>query len=81
MGGKFYFSVPMGFQRIEFNAHRVFSTSYLIELFKGKFEIEEFSYVNDKGDFFENVPLKKEDIDRNFGCFWDCEIFTLKKVS
>ncbi len=27
--GKFYFSVPIGEQRIEFNAHRVFSVKYL----------------------------------------------------
>ena len=27
--GKFYFSVPIGEQRIEFNAHRVFSLKYL----------------------------------------------------
>jgi hypothetical protein len=30
--GIFYFSVPIGPQRIEFNAHRVFSLKYLVEL-------------------------------------------------
>jgi hypothetical protein len=30
--GKFYFSVPIGKQRIEFNAHRVFSIKYLIRI-------------------------------------------------
>ena len=28
--GKFYFSVPIGPQRVEFNAHRVFSLQYLL---------------------------------------------------
>lgn len=28
-GGRFYFSVPIGWQRIEFNAHRVFSLKYI----------------------------------------------------
>ena len=32
--GKFYFSTPIGPQRIEFNAHRVFSVKYLLEKFK-----------------------------------------------
>ena len=29
-GGRLYFSVPMGPQRIEFDAHRVFSMAYLL---------------------------------------------------
>lgn len=31
--GVFYFSVPIGPQRIEFNAHRVFSVGYLLDMF------------------------------------------------
>ena len=31
-GGKFYFSSPIGKQRIEFNAHRVFSIEYLLKM-------------------------------------------------
>ena len=31
-GGIFYFSAPIGRQRIEFNAHRVFSITYLLRL-------------------------------------------------
>jgi len=30
---KLYFSVPIGPQRIKFDAHRVFSVNYLLELF------------------------------------------------
>ena len=56
-GGIFYFSVPIGEQRIEFNAHRVFSVEYLIDLLKKDYSILRFSYVNDNGDFFENVKL------------------------
>ncbi len=37
IGGKYYFAVPLGMQRIEFNGHRVFSVSYLLDLFKEKF--------------------------------------------
>ena len=36
-GGKFYFSVPIGDQRIEFNAHRVFSLAYLLGLMEKRY--------------------------------------------
>jgi hypothetical protein len=49
VGGKFYFSTPIGKQRIEFNAHRVFSVKYLLDIFINKYEIDSFSYVDDKG--------------------------------
>jgi SAM-dependent methyltransferase len=79
-GGKFYFSVPIGNQRIEFNAHRVFSVQYLLDLFRNDFKLDSFSFVDDKGDFFENVELDQTGIDRNFGCnSGGCGIFELTK--
>ena len=50
-GGKFYFSTPIGPQRIEFNAHRVFSMEYLLKLFETRYLIDHFSYVDDAGNF------------------------------
>lgn len=79
-GGTFYFSVPIGTQRIEFNAHRVFSLTYLLDLFKAQFLLQSFSYVNDKGDLFENVQLTPDDVKRNFNCHWGCGIFELRKI-
>jgi SAM-dependent methyltransferase len=79
-GGKFYFSVPIGEQRIEFNAHRVFSVKYLLGLFADKYEIFSFSYVNDAGNLFENIELDREKIDDNFGCHNGCGIFELIKI-
>lgn len=78
-GGCFYFSVPIGPQRIEFNAHRVFSVEYLISILSPIFEIKTFSYIDDKGDLFENVQLDKENVQSNFGCKYGCGIFTLIK--
>jgi len=78
-GGKFYFSVPIGSQRIEFNAHRVFSVSYLLDLFSENFILDSFSYIDDKGDFFEEVTLDQSEIDRNWGCKYGCGIFELSK--
>jgi SAM-dependent methyltransferase len=78
-GGKFYFSVPIGEQRTEFNAHRVFSLSYLLNLFDGKYAITSFSYVDDKGDLHENVSLSKENIESNLLCRYGCGIFELTR--
>jgi SAM-dependent methyltransferase len=79
-GGIFYFSVPIGKQRIEFNALRVFSIPYLLKLFEGKFSVASFSYVNDKGLLFENIELKGKDYISNFDCYYGCGIFELTKI-
>lgn len=79
-GGKFYFSTPIGKQRIEFNAHRVFDVAYLAELFSGKYKLEAFSYVDDAGNLFEDAELSKEAIEDNFGCYFGCGIFEMKKL-
>jgi len=80
-GGTLYLSVPIGNQRIEFNAHRIFSVKYLMELFKGKYLIEHFSYVDDNGDLHENAPLSETSVNDNFGCEYGCGIFELTKLS
>jgi SAM-dependent methyltransferase len=77
--GKFYFSVPIGHQRIEFNAHRIFSVQYLLTLLSDKFYLNSFSYVNDSGDFFENVELVNSEVEADFGCYFGCGIFEFTK--
>jgi SAM-dependent methyltransferase len=74
-GGKFYCSTPIGPQRIEFNGQRVFSINYLIEVLSEYFEIKQFSYVDDSGDFFENAELNDTTINSNFDCQYGCGIF------
>lgn len=79
-GGKFYFSVPIGKQRIEFNAHRIFSVQYLLDLLKENgFALDSFSYVNDNGDFTENAMVSADNLQTNFGCDYGCGIFELTK--
>lgn len=81
-GGTLYLSVPIGPQRIEFDAHRVFSVNYLIdELFATKVQVSQFSFINDQGVFHENVPLTQRDVSANFGCQYGCGIFELKKTT
>ncbi|MDR0542018.1 MAG: DUF268 domain-containing protein [Dysgonamonadaceae bacterium] len=78
-GGKFYFSVPMGSQRIEFHAHRVFSIRYLLEMINPLYEIDGFSYVDDQNCFYENVSISEENLSDNFNCQYGCAIFELTK--
>lgn len=77
--GILYLSMPIGSQRIEFNAHRVFDLTYLLCLFEDKFNILDFSYIDDKGVFFKNVALGKSEIKTNFECHFGCGIFKLQK--
>jgi SAM-dependent methyltransferase len=78
-GGRFYLSVPIGPQRIEFNAHRVFSMAYLLGLLNVRYSIELFSYVDDKGRFHENAGLNPSDIQNNYGCHFGCGILEMVK--
>ena len=79
-GGKFYFSVPIGPQRIEFNAHRVFSLKYLIGLLERRYKIDSFSYVDDSGQLFRDVRLSSGNITNNCSCSYGCGIFELTRI-
>jgi hypothetical protein len=79
-GGRFYLSVPIGEQRVEFNAHRVFALPYLLKIFEGGMTLADFSFVDDRGDLHESVPLDRADIARNYGCNYGCGIFELVKA-
>lgn len=79
-GGEFYFSVPIGPQRIEFNAHRVFSVSFLLECFSGKYNIDQFSFVDDHGDLHENTSISDTEAKNNFNCIYGCGIFEMTKL-
>jgi SAM-dependent methyltransferase len=78
-GGRLYLSVPIGPERVEFNAHRVYSVSGLLDRLAASFRLERFSYVDDGGDLHEDVPLTGEDARRSFGVSFGCGIFELVK--
>jgi SAM-dependent methyltransferase len=80
-GGRFYFSVPIGPQRIEYNAHRVFSLSYLFKFLSNYFEIEYLSIVDDAGNLHQKIAITPEIIKNNFNCNYGCGIFELIKKS
>ncbi|MBI1338566.1 MAG: DUF268 domain-containing protein [Phycisphaera sp.] len=79
-GGKHYFSTPIGPQRIEFNAHRIFSVAFLLDYFRDKYRVDAFSFVDDRGDLYEDVPLDNEDIQNNYGCSYGCGIFEMTRL-
>jgi SAM-dependent methyltransferase len=56
-GGLLYVSVPIGTERVDFNANRVFAIKTVLDLAQEHFELEDFSYVDDAGDLHEHVTL------------------------
>ena len=79
-GGRLYFAVPIGPLRIEYDAHRVFSVRYLLDIFSGMFELEKFSYISDDNRIFTDVELTQDKIANNLGCTYGCGIFELRKI-
>jgi SAM-dependent methyltransferase len=49
-GGYLYFAVPIGLERLEFNAHRVFAPSTVLSAFQ-KLDLVSFAAVDDFGVF------------------------------
>lgn len=80
-GGKFYFSMPIGRQRIEFNAHRIFNVQYMLDNLTAHYRIDQFSYVDDRGDFHENAELRPAEVAKNFGCTFGLGVFEMTKLS
>jgi SAM-dependent methyltransferase len=65
-GGRLYFSVPVGEERLQFNAHRILSPHTVLAGFPG-LRLVDFAYVNDKGDLC--LDGKPEDCEQlNHGC-------------
>jgi SAM-dependent methyltransferase len=78
-GGIFYFSVPLGPSRVEFDAHRFFSYGYLRQLIDAFFDVEDFYYMNDQNALQHppaDVWRREKD---NFGCRFGLAIFFLRK--
>jgi len=69
-GGDLYFSLPVGKPRLCFNAHRIHSPEQILNYFV-ELKLVEFSGVNDKGNFLENIdPSELANQDYACGMFW-----------
>jgi len=65
-GGRLFLSVPVGRERVCFNAHRVFSSSTVREYFQ-ELRLKAFSLVDDAGRFNEEV-LSETASNLEYGC-------------
>ena len=63
--GNIYLSVPVGMEHIEFNAHRVFFASTIVDNFPG-FDLVEYSCTHN-GYIEYNVDIHKYDNDDSLG--------------
>lgn len=69
-GGNILFVTPVGKQRIEFNAHRIYSYQSVIDLFH-QCRLEEFSLIPDAGGIVEHAdPALVAQQEYGCGCFW-----------
>lgn len=74
-GGRLYLSVPIGPQVVEFNAHRIFAPQTIIgEAAKLGLTLQEFSFIDDNGDFHPSVK-----VDEAVGCRFGCGCFEFIK--
>lgn len=78
-GGRLYLSVPIGTQRIEFNAHRVFAIKSVMKMVGKYFSLDSFHYVDDVGDLHQNMSASSPQADLSYGCKYGCGIFVLQK--
>lgn len=78
-GGKFYFSVPVGVQGVYFNAHRLFSVSYLVDLLENNYRVDNFYLIDDKEILHLDLDFRSTEAASSFGCVFGCAIFELTK--
>ncbi|NEP77042.1 MAG: DUF268 domain-containing protein [Okeania sp. SIO3B3] len=57
-GGTFYLSVPIGPERVEYNAHRVFNPQTIIDLCTPGLKLFSFHYADDNGDLQSSTPRR-----------------------
>jgi hypothetical protein len=53
--GRLYFSVPIGIERVEFNAHRVFALATVLGAFED-LRLASFSYIDGSNTLHEDIP-------------------------
>lgn len=73
-GGKLFLSLPIGRERICFNAHRVHAPSSVVRMFP-RMRLAEFSYVDDGGQYHE-----AEAIEAASHLEYGCGLFLFEKL-
>lgn len=65
-GGRLYFGIPIGRERLEFNAHRILSPSSVMNAFAG-LELVSFAAIGDDGKFHADAR-PSEMAQASYGC-------------
>lgn len=78
-GGRLYLSTPIGLQRIEFNAHRIFAASTVVGWFAEGWKIERFAVLDDSNQILEPVLDDTTALAENFGCHAGVGIMAVRK--
>ena len=76
---KFYFFVPVGVQGVYFNAHRLFSVSFLIDLLEKNYRVDNFYLIDDKEIFHLDFDFRGTEAASSFGCLFGCANCELTK--
>ncbi|MES2924195.1 MAG: DUF268 domain-containing protein [Verrucomicrobiota bacterium] len=80
-GGMLYLTTPIGPQRIEFNAHRIFAAETLVGWFDDGWEIEHFAYLDDSEVMHDDIDWRTADIKNHFGCHTGLGIVAARKTT
>ena len=79
-GGTLYLSVPTSRQqRIEFNAHRVFSIPFLAKHLLEECTLLELAFVDDAGDLHRSVDVHSNEAERSFDAVYGLSIWLLER--
>lgn len=73
-GGSLFLSVPVGRDRVCFNAHRVFAPDSVMRMFSS-LKLQDSAFVDDRGMFHEHAEP-----DAMAGCEYGCGMFHFVKV-
>jgi SAM-dependent methyltransferase len=73
--GRLHLSVPVGRQRIEFNAHRIFDPMTILDLATPNLECVMFSVVDDEGDLHRDIGLQVDTLRTVARMHYGCGIF------
>lgn len=78
--GTLYLSVPSGQrQRVEFNAHRIFSIPFMRQYLEHDYIIERVHFVDDRGDLHSDIDVYSAEAERTYGADYGCSIWILRK--
>lgn len=77
--GKPCFPVSDNPQRIEFNAQGAFSARLLLRCLADKCHIDQFSFVDDRGELHENVLFADTNMQDNCGPQYGCGVFEMAR--